>query len=73
MDLGRAETAYVGIVAAVAALILWGGGVDGYLYLTGQRTISDLLRASPTWFIWPAVIAQLFLLILIVHLYLTGK
>jgi hypothetical protein len=69
----RAEEVYVATLCALAALLVWAGGVDLWLHCHGQPTITAFLRANPTWFYGPLVAILTFIALLTVHLYLTGN
>jgi hypothetical protein len=73
MEMDRAESVYVCILLGICALLLWAGAVDLDLYYRGHRTISTFLRSNQEWFLWPLVVTQVFLALLTVHLYLSGK
>lgn len=69
----QAEDVYAGTLAALCAVLLWAGAVDGYFWINGQPTITDFLRASPRWFLAPLVGVMVFGAVLTTHLYLSGK
>lgn len=73
MNYSRAEDLYVGAILAVAGAVFCGGLGDGYLWLSGQPTITDLLRAYPRYFYGPLVGLLAFVAFLTTHLYLSGK
>jgi hypothetical protein len=73
VESNRAEEVYVSIICALVALLIWAGGIDLWLYVHGQPTISQFLRANPTWYYGPLVGLLAFVALLTTHLYLTGN
>lgn len=69
MPLSQAGSVYLGLVLAVAAIILWGGAFDLRYWASGEETISVWLRRCPAWFAIPASVNLLFLAAMILHLF----
>ncbi len=64
-----AESAYIGVLFAVIALIAWAGAVDLTLALRSEMTISAWLRQHPSWFYVPLSGTLVLLAFLTLHLF----
>jgi len=71
MEWSRAESAYMGALFGMLAIVVWAGGMDLMFYVNSQQTISAWLRLHPSYFLWPMAVTMLFLAVLTWHLFLS--
>jgi uncharacterized membrane protein YbhN (UPF0104 family) len=59
--------------AVILLAILTAGGIDFGLWVRGEETISQFLRANPRWFWLPIAVTVLFWIGLGIHLFGRGE
>jgi hypothetical protein len=67
--MATAELVWIALVVILVVLAVVIGGIDLWLSLTGQPTITTFLRLSPRWFLFPAIAIVAFVAALAVHLF----